>query len=371
MVTAAGFGTSEIPVRMGDNFRAVVCLEMTEKYAYTEALRTQHLGVLPEENVKGRGLAKVGSSILEYQTALAIQAEDDFKRGETIKELCMRMNQAWKGKSARRIPAIPEKPVWKEYCKLDEVTGMISEGYMMPIGYDQKNATIYGIDLRRTYCYLVSGKARTGKTNVLRIMILAAQMIGGQIAVIDFDGDLKAFADLAGAKYISTNQELFDYWSSISDTFKSRNVKKRSYVADGYSDEEIYERMQEFEKIFIFIGSLPDFVTHVHNPGEGIGVMAPFVTTLLEKGAMHNVYWFAGFNQDEVSKAVGFDVYNSFIKYKRGIHLGGNVAAQRLLPFDYVPYTEQTKVFKPGVGMLPVDEENDTAKVVIPLYKAD
>jgi len=368
IVTAAGFSLNEIPGRMGDNFRSVICLEMNDKFAYSDALRTMHLDVLPEENVKGRGLAKVGDAILEFQTALCVQAEDDYKRGELIKESCRRMNAAWTGKRAKAIPEIPEKPVWNEYCELDDVQSMLETGEKLPVGYDKRNASVYGIDLRKVYCYVVSGKTRTGKTNALRVMTMSAAAMGGQITIIDFGGELKGVAEAVGAQYIDTTQKMFDFFMEISPDFRERNVMKRQCIADGMSDEELFERMQQFKKRFIIVNDLPEFVSKVHNPGEGVGDMAPFLSTLLEKGAMHNVFWFAAFNQDDATKAAGFAIYNLFTKYRTGMHFGGNVSAQRLLPFDHVPYIEQGKSQKPGIAMLPTQDEQQTTMVVLPLY---
>ncbi len=86
VVTAAGFSASEIPGRLGENFRTVICLEMNDTYAYTEALRMAHLDVLPEENVRGRRIARAGENFLEFQTALPLPAEDDFQRIGFIQE---------------------------------------------------------------------------------------------------------------------------------------------------------------------------------------------------------------------------------------------------------------------------------------------
>ncbi|MBR4759933.1 MAG: type VII secretion protein EssC [Lachnospiraceae bacterium] len=371
IATAAGFSMNEIPNRMGDNFRSIICLEMNDKFAYTDALRTLHLDVLPEENVKGRGLAKIGESILEFQTALSFEADDDFKRSKAIKERCNQLNSAWTGKKARAIPEIPENPVWSEFEKLPEFDSMIQESSRLPVGYDKKNATVYGINLMRTYTYLISGKGRTGKTNALRLLILSAAHLGGKIAVIDFAGDLRGVSEKVDARYISTNQELFDYFMEISPDFKARNVDKKDFTTRGFSDEEIYEKMQIHEKLYLFIGDLNEFVFRVHNPGEGVGAMAPFVSTLLDKGAMHNVYWFGCLNQDDMSKSAGLDVMNLFVRSKKGMHLGGNVSAQRYLAFDHVPYLEQSKSQKPGIAMLSTDEEESTNTLVLPFYKAD
>ena len=129
--------------------------------------------------------------------------------------------------------------------------------------------------------------------------------------------------------------------------------------------------MQQFKKLIIIISNLTDFVKKVHHPEEGIGEMAPFLGTLLEKGAMHNVYWMAGFNQDETIDMAGYKIYNLFIKDKNGLHLGGNVAAQRILNFDYIPYMEQGKTAKKGIALLPANEEESTTTVVLPLYRTE
>ena len=92
VITAAGFSVSEIPMRLGENFRTVLCLEMNDKFAYADAMRTLHIEVMPEENVKGRGLAKVGDAILEFQTALPAEAEDDFSRMDKIRSHCQQLN---------------------------------------------------------------------------------------------------------------------------------------------------------------------------------------------------------------------------------------------------------------------------------------
>ena len=121
VLTSSGFGSMEIPTRVGDNIRKVISLEMNDKFQYADVMRNMHLPVLPEVGVKGRGLAEVGEDILEFQTALALPAADDYKRMELIDAQCVELRNGWKGKRAKAIPEIPEKPVWKEFVELEDV----------------------------------------------------------------------------------------------------------------------------------------------------------------------------------------------------------------------------------------------------------
>ena len=66
----------------------------------------------------------------------------------------------------------------------------------------------------------------------------------------------------------------------------------------------------------------------------------------------------------------GLRAFEYAAAYKTGILLGGNAAAQKLLDFSTLPYAEQSKPYKPGLGLLPIDmEHNVPRKVVLPQIK--
>lgn len=366
VITALGFSSAEIPMRLGENLRTVICLEMNDKYAYVDALRSMHLDVLPEANIKGRGLAKVGESFLEFQTALSMEAADDFTRLQSIRKSCAQLNAKWDGKQARPIPEIPEKPVWQDFSQLEDVAAMQAAGHRLPIGYDQRNAAVYGVDLRRTYCYLISGRPRTGKTNLLRAMLAAANGMDADVVVFDFGKELDATAANANVTLISDTEGMRQFFDELKDTFILRNQVKKQCLADDASDDEQYERMQQFRKIFILINSLPDFIQHLKTEEEPI---APFLPNLLDKGANHNIYWFACLSPSDSGGVSGEQIFDLFVRDRVGIHFGGNVEEQRVLDFDYLKYNDRTKSLKPGIGLLSSREDEATRSIVVPLCR--
>ena len=278
------------------------------------------------------------------------------------------MSAKWTGKRAKPIPEIPENPVWTEYAELEDVVKMCEDDRHLPIGYNMKNAAIYGVDLSRTYCYLITGKSRSGKTNLLKIMFNSAIMRGAEVTIIDFGGDFVSLAEKESIPVINDDAKMFKFFSDLLPDFKARNAKKKANIQSGMSDEEIYVSMREFKAKFIFIANLADFVTHVMHPKDA-GDMRPFVENILDKGALHNVFWAACYSADDASKVAGIKIYDYFVRYKTGIHFGGNVAGQRIFNFDYVPYAEQSKSQKPGIGMLPASDDETVRKVVVPLMK--
>ena len=152
------------------------------------------IDVLPEGGVKGRGLAYYGTRILEYQTALAVEAENNYQRMEKIGAVCKRMKKSWTGRMARRIPEIPEKPTWSRLIQTDGYKDLQEKKDFVPVGYDMENADIYGIPLSQIYCYLVCGASRTGKTNFMKVFIQSVLEKRSEVCIIDSPKkELKAY----------------------------------------------------------------------------------------------------------------------------------------------------------------------------------
>ena len=59
-------------------------------------------------------MIRVDERILEFQTALSVDAADDYNRSSELKKWAERLKSEWKGKPARSIPCIPENPMYSE-----------------------------------------------------------------------------------------------------------------------------------------------------------------------------------------------------------------------------------------------------------------
>lgn len=371
VMSSAGFGMTEIPSKVGDNIRTVICLEMGDKFKYADALRIMHFDVLPEADVRGRGLALVNGSVLEFQTALSIEAEDDYQRSERIVARCEEMNEAWTGRWAKVVPEIPEQPVLSEFSQLEDYNTMVQGNRSVPIGYNMEDASVYGVDLSDTYCYLVTGKSRTGRSNFLKIFIHGVSKMDADFCIFDVaGGKLKRTANELDCQYITTDEEMFEYWKDLIPIFAQRNKVKRQFIEDGLDDIEIYEKMREEKPIFIFVADAKAFMKSIYTPTEGVGEMNGFMENISEKGRLHNIFFILAMETEEMLELSAYEAFNNFTSYKRGIHFGGNIVSHRIFSFDNIPYMEQSKVMKPGIGLTPSQEdENQASTVVIPLAR--
>ena len=371
MISSAGFGAAEIPGRIGDNIRTVIALEMGDRFKFAEVMRVTRVETLPEADVKGRGIAWVSESILEFQTAVAVNADNDYERSRMIEEECVNMDQMWEGDRAREIPHIPEKPLLSLFAQSRDYMEMSQTSNLLPVAYRMDDASCYGIDLSHTYAYMITGKARTGKTNFLKTIIYAAAQKKGKICIIEnVKNELQKLADTVGASYVSTDQEIFNFFKATVDIFKKRNAKKNKMLGAGAEDYEIFEAMQEEAPIFIFVADMVAFVQGIYRKLENGSSMSGYLETIAEKGRLHHIYFFGCIDTDEVSKVLGLKAYTAFTGHKEGVHLGGNVASQKIFSFSNIPFTEQNKGMKQGLGLVASVEDTSIAEtIVIPLAK--
>lgn len=372
-VSAAGFGSGEIPSRIGDNIRTVISLSQPDKFKYMEVMRVTRLSILPECDVKGRGLALLDGRILEFQTALSLRADDDFGRGQKLAERCRKMYREWKGVRARKIPEIPENPTLMKLLEEPGYEQMLHTGDCLPCAYRMEDASVYSVSLPETYCYVISGRNHTGKTNVLKLLLHASHLRNDQICVIETErAELKNLSEEYNARYVTDAKGMYEYFKELIPEFSRRNKKKHQYLEEGMDEGQVYSKMKMEKPVVIFAADLGAFFRKVYQPEENVGSMSGFLENILEKGRLHGIYFFGCLNVEDETTLLSYKAYKHYISYRKGIHLGGNLPMQKVFNFQNISYNTVSKVMKKGMGYVP-DAEDDTIglQVVVPLARRE
>ncbi len=369
LLCAGGFGMNEIPGRIGENLKTVLCLELPDKFAYADMLHTNQIEVLPETGIKGRGLALFGSRVLEYQAALALEAEDDYQRMERIAAMCAQMKQSWDGKCARQIPEIPEKPIWDLFVQEEGVKSAAQIDHMLPVGYNMEDADIYSIDLSDVYCYLIAGQQRTGRKNYLRVMLEAALLKHAHICLIDGTRQMQQLENQEGITYLAEEEALLGYFKeTLTPEFQKRNQIKAQLLQEGYEEAELYEYTRKETPYFLFISDLSWFFGTVYSAQNKSKGMRGFMETLIAKGRYHNIYFVGVLDLADKTTVRAYHAFQDFVADKAGIHFGGNVTQNPFLNFDYLSFKEQSVSEKPGIGQISgMGEAMAARKIAVPL----
>ena len=369
VVSGAGTGMTDITSKLADNVEKSLCLTFPDKFAYYTFIRDGKIEMLPESGIKGRGLVKYGDDILEYQVALAGHAENDYERMEEISTVCSEMKAAWKGECATPIPNIPEKLFWSEFAEKKEVQTINSGNDAMAVGYVQKNADVFSLDLKEMFCYLICGLGRTGKTNFMRIMLNSVVCKDADIAI--FDGgkkELRSYDKYDNVTYCGTEDEILKCFNeTLIPIFKERNTKKWNLLDQEYDEDEIYDVMKNEKPLFVFIGDMVEFIDRAYARTDGFAAM---LENLTEKGSLHNIFFVGELNTGKMQAAQRTQLLINMASYRTGIHFGGAVSENNILPFAYVPFKLQEIREKAGIGILAGDRGYDGVfKVVIPMAR--
>lgn len=147
--------------RLGSNIKTVWALQMPNPTDYLDLVgRTE--GLEPEKT-PGRGLCNAGR-LLEFQTALPIDGENEVKRAEKIRALGSELRQSWKGEFARPIPIMPEVIPY----------GSIRAGHTLTLGLNLDDISPVGFSFGDDVSLLISAANSDGLEHVMRM--IAAQL---------------------------------------------------------------------------------------------------------------------------------------------------------------------------------------------------
>ena len=116
------------------------------------------------------------------------------------------------------------------------------------------------------------------------------------------------------------------------------------HAARGRSHGPYLAYFQSFSNTFAPLERLQEVYADSRN-------MKGFMETIFRKGEGHKIYFFAILGPDDKSKAAGYEAFNLFTGYRDGIHLGGNVAQDPYLSFEYMSYADRMKLEAPGIGL--------------------
>lgn len=265
---------------MADYFRNVISLEQNDKFDYVYCMRINKPDILPEENVKGRGLCRFGDRTMEFQTAVPYSSIDDI--GDRIKSRCRELSGTLeagelkeRGIKKRRITGELPKTL-DEFININNVAKSMENGDFIPVGYTHDiTHEIIGINLRRVYKYVFMGSNLAEVDNGFKVAVSMAAKIG-DVVIFDFEKKLDRLAMNIGAKFVDSPSdavdEMINSYVNLVLPYRDRILK---FITDNNIDTEnpkdadllydyIFEK-NKIKKIFWCIKNLKDFVKGVYD----------------------------------------------------------------------------------------------------------
>jgi S-DNA-T family DNA segregation ATPase FtsK/SpoIIIE len=347
-LTCANAG--DIRGKIRQNINCGIGLQMSDRFEYEEVLGVKP-SFLPDDRVTGRGLAvcDVGadkSEALETQFALPFDAPDGAALNAKLRDEFAKQRRGFS--SARNIPQTPDDLSVDNLFSIDEIAEKCAGGRYMPLGYDIAEASPLYADLTDTFCFTVSGAARSGKTTFLKALMAAAKR--QKFTSFAFDGperELEAYSREAGARYITDSDALYAFMEdTLVPEIKRRNPAKARFIDSGYHDPDAYFASEP--KLCLFITDMTAFCEAVYTSERDM--KGYFERILLPKGKLHMFYMFARISPEDFRREwSATPLFKKFTAYREGLHLGGDVDSQRVFDFD-VSMMQRAKKLPAGQG---------------------
>lgn len=298
--------------KIAQNIKKGIALQMADKSDYSTIVgRTE--GLEPEKN-PGRGLIKA-ESVLEIQTALPIKGTSESDRAFKIKERGKKMDLAWKGKRAKPIPLMPETVYFGSVKSENIVLGLSSQDIEpVEISFDQ------------SHCILISGKPRSGKSNLIKVIL--NQMKAEQMLIFDPEAALKSLK-AKNVEYCA-DAEAFDgaiaglipeleRRRKIHQENESANFESTAVVIDDLNrcfegaSNDTMKRLSAIAKIgkglnvFLIAAGAYDELSKLCNQGEQLtGLMAAGYQSVILGGCAndHDMFRISNLNYTEKNAAL-------------------------------------------------------------------
>ena len=359
LITCSNAGDIRNKIRQNISFG--VGLQLADRYEYEAAVGAK-TDIIAEDRTPGRGLICFPKP-LEFQTAVCLRENDAVSLNTKLKERFENMSAAWVGKRAPVIPQVPEDMSLEKIMDQPECVKLIRSARYIPFSYDLAEAQLESIDLAKSFCYTISGAARTGKTNMLKAIMRLAKEKNGTTYIFDSTvRELEGFAGELGADgYIVTEDELFDFLrDTIIPEFTRRNAAKAEFVKKGRKDIDKY--LSSEKKFFLFVNDMSSFCETVYKSERD---MKGFLEQMVVRGDGHMIYIFANISTGDMTGEYNSKrLMRSFIAWKEGVHFGGKLEEQKVFDFD-VPMLERGKKLPAGYGHAIID--GTTKKIATPI----
>lgn len=344
---------SDVRIRLKQNFANMITGVLGDKSEYREAW-----GISPEflpDNKKGRGLTGTDGRLVEFQTALPVEGEDESQRNSTLRSRFAEIAAGYSRSGARKVAVIPMEQTSEEF-----ISSYSDSADLVPIGYFKSDISICYINLKTAFCYAVSEAGYKGQSLIFSGIYRFADKHGIKTYTIKLKNEMKIRSSLYGTA-ASDKESIRTMLTEIRGLFVERAAAKRGFLAEHPDDDFTQYILGKFDKVFVMIDSMSELMQTIDS--DDCADLKKFLTTAFQKSYGMGIYFIAGFDTAAYSTSLFIDPARSFAARKEGIHLGGCYDKQKLFDVN-LPLSKMSKQQEYFIGYTQINGEG--AGVFIP-----
>ena len=358
MIISCG-NTSELRGRIRQGFTKGIGMRLPDRYEYDGVIGAR-AEILPDDKVIGRGMIKDGDP-LEFQAALPLKNAEGIAFVNAVKALGEAQGAV--GMKAAKGVVRYERTEYQDLMERAKEQGIGENEFAA--GADCGQDRVVTTDLDKDLCFLVSGGAKTGKTNFLKAA--AKQMKENGAEVYIFDGvlrELEAFAKEAGADgYMTDAESLYHFMESV---LVPGLTERNGLVYEARQEKRsVREALKDYRRIAVIVNSTAEFMEAVYSTEFD---MSEFLEVVFDKGAEHKLHFFMAVSPREYNECWQYKAFRMAAEMQTGLHLGGECSEQGIFDFD-IPDRERDRQTPAGSALMNLPE--GTVRLMTPLVKEE
>lgn len=345
LFAATAMTPMELPSTLGAVFQGIA-LQLNDRGDYREVLNVKRPVVQSEvsiSTVAGRGLVYENDRLLEYQTFLHGNADDEETRAAVILCLAGEMDAAWHGARPVEIPRIPEMVSLGAFLSLSENA---PAPYRLPLGYGVAEGLPLELDLKQQFTWLIYGGRRSGKTTALTTLMHTAVRSGAEICVIAGLGALYSSAARLGVPAFQyADPGLVEALTSLQETMKARAAERKQRMLEG-GEAAVFEWLDAVRPIVVLIDELDRLQ---QSAPESVLRFLSFTA----EAAQFGISIFAAVNPEPLNKIASLPLPRALIDAQRALLIGGQISPY-VCPWSNIPLSsaQKAETLPPGHGWL-------------------
>ncbi len=321
ILTGGGVNPSDIPSKVHEACKTVLCLTLPDRMNYSQSLRILRCVVYPVEGIAGRGIGFLDGELLEFQTGLFFPG-NDYERGLEIEAFIRAKNLEYGEIRAKRVPFVPAKPVLSDLLSEAKKPGPDEGkgGRELAVGYRTDSGELFTIPLDRVNTFIITGRKKSGKTCLINI--------------------IRESAAFSGYGCVSVNRP-----------------------------EELINELKQSEKRIILLKEPSSLIGDIYgSPDKSNEEEILKLIRRNRENGLHNIVF--ELSREDFNNMTGRRVFEALREEAYGIHLGGMINEQMVFEFSELSFSQKNLSKKAGEGDVPfVSEELYFGGVKLPLWE--
>ena len=300
-------GSNGVRFRLLQNFKQLLTLQLNDESDYSTILGKTD-GLYPSK-FKGRGLVRI-DELYEFQVASVTPDEQTYL---FIQNACKTLHDEWHGKSARKIPVLPDK------VDIEFLNEFIDEQkeLNLPVGVEKNSLNVHYYPFINAYVTMVLSASAEYQNFIGDISELIST--GCKVNGIVFDAEKTIDNVINRLKVVSAPKDLETEVSNLFETVLYRNNTYKDALEKG-------EQPETFEQLVVIINSLSGLQSALSDEAN------EKLSLILEKGRTdYNITIIIGDQAKSASSYAYEKWFKSNASTSDGIWVGSGITEQYLL----------------------------------------